>query len=265
MTKRQDILAELQELSSTLPSQSIDNLYTVPDGYFADLADRIMGHIRASEAKDAQEELKMIAPLLSNVSKRPCYQVPEGYFEDLESSLMEGIRQHEDYHSAGEEIDSISPLLGSIRNKPVFTVPEGYFDKIESPASVSTAETEVAAPAKVIAISSRRWFRYAVAAVVAGAILMSGITLFTGKTSTGSVAGIEKQIGKDIKNNKISAEDVNDFLDLTEAVAAVDTKSTTSSDIPSISSNYLKDVSDDEIIDFLNELPDESNDMAILN
>ena len=62
-------------------------LFSVPNGYFENLADSILSEIYNSNVKnEAEQELLEIAPLLNTINKENIFSVPANYFEQLSSS-----------------------------------------------------------------------------------------------------------------------------------------------------------------------------------
>jgi len=127
MTNRNIILTELNDLGSTLANSSLQNTYTIPEGYFEELANKVLCRIKALETSDAIEELQLLSPLLIQINRETPYTVPVGYFDGLEEKLMQGIREHADYQTSGEELASLSPMLSSMSKKMPYTLPAGYF------------------------------------------------------------------------------------------------------------------------------------------
>ena len=188
-------------------------------------------------------------------SKTAPYSVPAGYFEGLEKKLDEIIFAGKD-QTVTEELESLSPMLSGLKNKPTYTVPEGYFRQLER-----TKDDAVPA-AKVVSITSRKWFRYAAAAIVIGVVATIGFNLINkGETidpSDKSLAWVKKNM------KKVSTDDINEFVELANTASADIVKTDTKDEI----SNLLKDVSDKEIQDFLNDTQTaetETEDDLILN
>ena len=55
MTKRDNILAELRELNSSLVNAGSQNVYQVPAGYFDSLAEQVMNRIKTLNEESAAE------------------------------------------------------------------------------------------------------------------------------------------------------------------------------------------------------------------
>jgi len=236
-------LNELADLGSTLKDHSPQNTYAVPSGYFEGLVDQILNRIKALEATDANEELRFLSPLLSNLTKKTPYTVPADYFQNFSDGMLHMLSEHADYQTSEEEIDTLSPLLSSLKNKNPYSVPAGYFETLET--KVEKKET------KVISITRRRWYRLAVAAVVIGAVAIGGLVFLKSSQldpNKNPQAWIEKNVNKKVSNEKID-----------ELVTLVNEDNNQKADDENDASKQaeikelMKDVSEKEIQDFLND------------
>src|SRR6186997_1740120 len=214
MTNRNTILNELADLGSDLKYHNPQNIYAVPAGYFEGLADQILNCIKALEATNAKEELTYLSPLLSNVSKEMPYAVPAGFFQDLSDNVLKKISEQEDYQTSEEEIQTLSPLLSSLKNKNLYSVPAGYFEALETKVVRQSADTfGEKKETKVISITRRGWYRLAVAAVVIGILIISGL-LFINRNNKVTIA---KNPGKWIEKNlvdKVNKDKIDEFVTL---------------------------------------------------
>lgn len=250
MTNRTTILNELQDLGSTIAKISPQNLYEVPDGYFEGLANQILNRIKALEASTPNEELEFLSPVLSSILKVNPFTVPDSYFENLSERLMQGIRKHADYQTSDEEISSLSPLLSSISKKSPYSVPAGYFDNLNT-------VVENKKEAKVISITSRKWHRVAVAAVIVAVVAIGGLLFINPKQidpNKNPQAWVKKNV-----NKNVSQEQLADFVALTKG----NENNNNLSD--NIKTDEIKElmigVSEKEIQEFLNDaVALESND-----
>lgn len=232
-------MQELSELNSSLGATVGQNTYQVPAGYFDNLAENVLVKIKALEATTAREELMHLSPLLAGLSKEMPYSIPQGYFEQLTVPV--------NAQTAAEELATISPLLSGLKKENLYSVPEGYFESLSS-APYSAA---IKPQAKVVSITSRRWFRIAAAAVVAGVIVTAGFVFINGNSnkSEKALAKFEKKLQKDLE--KTSNQELNEFLELTDG----DIESTeqitagTDNDIKEL----LKDIPESELKEFLEE------------
>ena len=251
MIQKDYILQELNELKSSLAGIAPQNIYTVPIGYFDGLAEKVVTRIKAMEAANAAEELSHLSPLLSNISKQMPYTVPAGYFEKLEEKLMQTVRESSDYQTAKEELETLSPLLSGLKKQMPYSVPQGYFENLAETASKESIKPET----KVISISSRKWFRFAAAAVITGVVTMAAF-IFLKKDKVDASTNSYSWVKKNTK--KLSTENIATFVDLTEEenlVVSTDTKA------PQDVKELIKDVPDNEIQSLLNDtkLLDDAN------
>lgn len=285
MAQNNNILQELRELESSLANMAVQNTYSVPEGYFEGLVAQVLNRIKAMEATTAMEELHLLSPAVSALPKQIPYTVPVGYFEALPentmqlireiglsakeetanlSSLLGGLDKQMPYtvpqgyfngidermlkavtggeQTAKEELESISPLLSGLKKEMPFSVPQGYFENIE------VAKPDEKQRAKVVSYSSRKWFKYAAAAILVGVIATTSILLINNK-SPESFAKFEKKLNKEIK--KTSDKELDEFIKYAEAnqdVAYNEPKEEVK--------ELLKDVPASELQSFLDEVSD---------
>jgi hypothetical protein len=241
MTNSNDILNELKELGSKLTVTPLENIYSVPKGYFEGFASQVLARIKALEAADTKEELNYLSPYLSSLSKTNPYLVPEGYFETLEKRLESVVHVTAEFKNADQELEALSPLLKRLKKDNPYSVPQGYFENLSVPVITET---------KIVSIAGPRWYKMAAAAVVIGIIAITGIAVLKqGKPS------IDKDphawVQKSMK--KISTEKLDEFIKLAEtdkvseeAVASIGTKTEEVKEL-------IKDIPENEIQDFLND------------
>ena len=242
MTQRDTILHELLELKSTLADAGFQNIYQAPAGYFEGLADEILKRVKALESATAKEELANLSPLLSTISKEMPHSFPAGYFDTLGKKLEQTISTNTD-QTAREELENLSPLLGGLKKRKTYTVPEGYFENLQPSMGLENSGS----PTKVIPITRYKWFRYAAAAVVIGFVATMGFLVLNKKENIDPESKSYAWVKKNLK--KVSTDEINEFVELanegTTDVVKIDAKDEIT--------NLLKDVSDKEIQDFLND------------
>ena len=258
MTQKENILQELNELKSTLANVTPQNVYTVPVGYFEGLIAKVLLRIKAMESRNTVEELGYLSPSLSNISKQMPYSVPAGYFEGLADNVMQLVRESNDYQTAKEEIETLSPLLSGLKktmsartghSDGPYSVPNGYFESLGKERNKK--ET------KIISITHRGWFKYAAAAMVTGVIVLAGFIYINSRNSVDPVEQPYAWVKKNIK--KVDKADIDAFVKLADAVATSPVK-------PEEIKELMKDVSDREIQDFLDETTvTESSDETMMN
>lgn len=113
--------------------------------------------------KDISNELQEIGPNLARIAVTNPYRVPAHYFENLADLILIRIRT-ESAVTVEEELEMISPLLGGLKKSTPFSVPEGYFENL------TARVTEKEEGARVISIPSRKFLKYAAAAITIGLI-----------------------------------------------------------------------------------------------
>ncbi len=231
--------------------------YSTPAGYFNNLPEQILKRIKAAESDDSTDELATLSPLLSKISKQVPYAVPAGYFDTLEKKLAQIITGDKD-QTATEELDSISPLLSGLKKKTTYTIPTGYFENLQP----AIAKENLIRETKVISITSHKWFRYAAAALVIGFVATIGLLLLNKSNGIDPTDKSYAWVQKNMK--KVSTDDINEFVELASAGTTDVSKTGAKDEI----NNLLKDVSDKEIQDFLNDtqaVESETDDDLILN
>jgi hypothetical protein len=252
MDQRVNILQELKELNSELTAYGQQDTYVVPAGYFDNLLNQVMSRIKALEAVNAADELTHLSPELGKLSKQIPYSIPGGYFETLAERILRTIHEGKELQSSIEETESISPFLAGLKKDLPYSVPQGYFETF-TPGKGSKAT------AKVVSLGSRKWFRYAAAAVVIG--IMATLSIFIiEKNKVSADKDSYAWVKKNIK--KVSTENLDEFIQLTEneqTVAATEIK-------PQEVKEFIKDIPEEEIQDLLNDTrildEEETNDTA---
>jgi hypothetical protein len=235
MTQRDNILQELKELESSLANLSSQNIYTVPNGYFEELAAQVLNRVKALEAINASDELSFLAPSLNNISKETPYTIPTGYFEELGRKMMSLVSQ-DNNQTAKEELEALSPLLSGLKKEPLYSVPAGYFDSLQTKQEP-----------KVISITSRKWFRYAVAAVIVGVVATSALFVLNNNKQPSEKQIFAKFTREVKKMNEAEKDKLIDFID-----AGLDGRETAqiNSDKTNEGKDLLKGISEDELKNF---------------
>ena len=240
MTKRANILQELNEIRSNLINVTSENVYSVPEGYFENFAEQVLNRINAMNAANAKDELNYLSPLLNSVSKEIPYSIPIGYFDGLEKKLMQGIRESEDYQTAKEELESISPLLSSLNKQVPYNIPQGYFKNL-------TSKVNTKPQIKIVSITNRRWFHYAAAAVIVGFIALGGLLFLNKKPTVDPNKNPDEWIAKNVK--KVNTNKLDDFIKLDDEEHIAKGSPIKTDEIKDL----MKDVPEKQIQQFLNE------------
>jgi len=242
MTQRDNILQELKELDSRLADVALQNIYTVPAGYFDNLAEQVVARINAMQANNAADELNALSPQLEKLSREMPYSIPKDYFETLSDTVLKTI--HAAGLSAKDELAAISPLLSSLNKENPYNIPEGYFESLPPTRQKEKIQPSV----KVVSLFSRTWFRYAAAAVVTGIIILGSLSLFTSEKEPGGKA-LARFTRDVIKMDEQQKDDMIDFFD-----AGLDGKETAQVNTDGKNSQEVKEllegVSEEELKDF---------------
>jgi hypothetical protein len=247
MTQSNNILQELYELGSTLPHVNAQNIYAAPDKYFEGLASQVLNRIKALEAGNAADELSFLSSLLTSASKQTPYSIPVGYFEGLEERMMPSVRQSDHIQTTQEELENISPLLGRLKKDMPYQVPAGYFEKLNTPINQEMPAKPVI---KVVTMTSRKWFRYAAAAVIVSIVASTFFLVFKRPADpVKDMANFEKTLDKEIK--KTSDKELADFIEYTDAGQDVAVNAPKEE-----VKELLKDVPATELQNFLDEIAD---------
>lgn len=285
MAQNNNILQELRELESSLAKMAVQNTYSIPEGYFEGLASQVLNRIKAMDAATALEELNLLSsavsalpkqvpytvpagyfaalpentmqlireiglsateetaglsPLLSGLDKQIPYTVPQGYFNEIAERMLKAVTGGE--QTAKEELESISPLLSGLKKEMPFSVPQGYFE------NMAAAKPEEKETAKIISFSSRKWFKYAAAAIVVGVIATTSVILIRNKQPE-SFAQFNDNLTKEIK--KTSYKELDEFIKYADASQGL-VYNEPKEEVKAL----LKDVPLSELQGFLDEIAD---------
>lgn len=152
-----EIINELQFISPFLAEMEKVNVFALPDGYFSDLEQRILTTI-----------------FIHQDEKINTQKVPEGYFDSLTDKIFAKLKAEKE-ENALEEIRSISPALFYLKEEKTFHIPENYFDHLSESIfnKIHPRETNV-----LSLTSDKKWWKYAAAAVVTGAIVILSLPMF---------------------------------------------------------------------------------------
>lgn len=247
MTQNTNILQELKQLQSLLADAVLENPYQVPNGYFEGLAGQVLNRIRAMDAKTSPDELSLLSPMVNDISREMPYSLPAGYFEQLQEKLLPLVREKK--QTSKEELEELSPLLSRLNRQMPFSVPENYFDQLPAKALPER---------KVVAMASRKWFRYTAAAIVTGVVATIGFFTLVKPNPEKSLAKFEKKLNKEIK--KMSDQELADFVQSTSVqqdIVAVEPKEEVK--------ELLKDIPVSELQKFLDETSDPGNSLDDLS
>lgn len=213
------IQKELKELAPAVADIGTENIYTVPPGYFDDLAFDI---------------IKKIQTDFLPVSVNP-YHIPAGYFENFAVNVLNRVR--EDKTEVTKELEEVAPVLAKIGNRNVYTIDAKYFEtsfeKWKKPVTT----------APVIAINTfkNRVLRLAAAASVFGLVVMASL-LYVNSNKQIANDNTSTEVRKQLAN--LSTEDISNYLQKDENHQTLTRPAI--EEEPDIE-NMLKKTTDDEI------------------
>lgn len=253
MNSRTAILNELRSLDSHLPLTASPS-FSVPEGYFENLAASVLARVKTGDALTSEAEINGLSPLLAGISKKMPYSVPSFYFTDnLPTTPV-------------SQTEAATPVLSAIGKEMPYAVPETYFDDLPALLLSRVSEPKT----KVVPLFRRRWMQTAAAAVVAGGLLVGGLQIFKNKptqeeavmttadTASTLIAEAKPRIQPEIK--KVSTEDLQNFVKSIPATADVSSKKEVSKKEVA---NLLKDVSVNDMEDFLSAVPQPDEDLSV--
>ena len=232
MSNRNIIQDELNQLNSKLNPNPDPAPYSVPDGYFDGFAASVLAKIKGEMPVSAVQELAELSPLLAGISRTSPYSVPEGYFQSNINGLKAFIENEE------------SLVLSFIDKEMPYDVPTGYFANV--PEQVLE---RISKKGKVVPMFKRNWMRLAVAAMLIGIIVISGIGYFYNRGGSQIATNDPVAVVK-----KASTEELNEFIKTT----AVDEKTQITAQNSTQKTETKKlfaDVSDNELNAFLDQMP----------
>ncbi|MBS1917725.1 MAG: hypothetical protein JST87_15750 [Bacteroidetes bacterium] len=82
---------ELEILSPFLNRLDKKNLYSVPEGFFSELAGNMNSGMQAIEFVNS--ELENLSPLMNSLKNKNVYETPAGYFNDFAGTVLNRIKQ----------------------------------------------------------------------------------------------------------------------------------------------------------------------------
>jgi hypothetical protein len=259
MDNQNNIHDELKKLNSSLPVGDSPNPFSVPGGYFDGLAERILANVK-EQNQSAADELQSLSPLLASFPKKLPYSVPEGYFDENAANLSFLLKEE------------ASPVLAAVGKRLPYEVPEKYFEALPQQVMARLVHSQV----KVVPFFSRTWARAAVAAIVAGVVLVGGLRLLNNKPESPSVA--TAQHPADTPGNKaasggsmsqyiqnISTEELDAFMNTVPVNLARMQRAILAPTEKKEIRNWLKDVPEKEVEAFLNDFRADDENLLVID
>lgn len=260
MDDQNNIQDELRSLNSSLPVNNNPYPFSVPEGYFDGLAERILATVK-EQSTSAADELQALSPLLAGLSKEMPYSVPEGYFERNAAQPPFFLTEEE------------SPVLAAIGKALPYTVPQGYFENVPQQIMAKLVRPK----AKVVPFFSRTWARVAVAATIAGIVFIGGYRLLNNKPETVTAATARQpadttgnltaangsSVSQYIQNS--SVEELNEFMKTLPVNNARMQRATLAPTEKKEIREWLKEVPEKEIDAFLEDLPTADENLLVID
>ena len=230
---------ELNELSSNLPFENKQPVFTVPGGYFENFAAAVWAKIQ-SQQPNSTEEWETLSPVLAAIPKKMPFTVPENYFQTLDLP---------------DFTEPVAPLLAEISRSMPYGVPAGYFENLDR-----NVRNRIRKPGAPVVSMTSRIVRYAAAAVVAGLVVTGGIFYFNGNGALDPTRQSEAWVAQ--KLEKVSNSELETFINTADV-------NPNGRDLAGQSSrevrNLLSDVSTSELEAFLNEVPTDNEELSVIN
>ncbi len=173
MEKNTEILNELRSISPLLAEIPKVNIHSVPPGYFETLEEKVSIYSILN-----QEET-------TNTLMIEEAGIPAGYFENLPGLILSKVQVIE------EKDEEDYSILFSLKDINVFKVPKSFFENLSTTILRNIKQNE---KAKIISITSKTWWKYAAAALIAGIMLVSVLYFFNvGENNTSPYLAAAKQ------------------------------------------------------------------------
>ena len=234
MENRKKINDELKGLESSLPGESNPGPFSVPEGYFDNLAGNILARIQGQELS-ARDEIENLSPLLASINRETPFTVPQGYFDEKIDQLP--MFQDDPRSAILELVERITP----------YHVPYDYFDELPSRILRKVS------PRGSVINRKTSWMRMTVAATLLGIILVSGLWFLDSQKN--------KNVTLAAQMKNVTNQELDEFIMNSTLVPSTESAETASATTEV--KKLLNDVADNELEKFLNEVP--SDDLYVIN
>lgn len=234
---------ELKELSSNLPFENKQPVFTVPAGYFENFAAAVWAKIKSRQATPL-EELETISPVLAAIPKKMPFSVPENYFQSLSGDLP-----------PIQEKEELPVMLRQASRQLPYSVPEGYFN-----ALAGALLKKVQQPAGHVVSFGSRILRYAAAAAIIGLVVLGGIFYFNGNGGLDPAQSSGEWVAR--KLEKVSNQELDQFIRTADVEPnGGDLAGNSAREVR----NLLNDVTTSELDAFLAEVPTDNEELSVIN
>ena len=248
MNSRSTIQQELKELSSLLPHEIKQPVFTVPEGYFEAFAASVWEKLRGQHGQTPYDELTELSPVLAAIPKKMPFTVPQNYFSGFTQTVPELVKD-----------DEVPQALQSISRQMPHAVPAGYFEGLSADVLAKVNRPG----AKVVSFGFRRLMRVAAAAVVVGVMALTGWVLFGNEGGQPLDPNTESSEWVAKRLQGVSNQALEDFI-MTADIgyeASADLQTGNGADVQKL----LKEVSDSELDAFLKQVPTANEELYLIN
>jgi len=234
MNNRENILEELREISPVIAGINKTEVYKVPFLYFEYLPKKILSKIKGEENITSNNSAYTTKP-------------PEGYFETLADKVLLKIKQQEKATEIENELAEVAPFLNTINKTNIYTVPSGYFDLFK------VVPHESGKKAKVVTLQSfsRKFLRYAAAAIITTIIALSAYLFYDKNVNSTPASATNTNISSAVKS--LSNDEILEYLKTHSNSANVTQVYFNSKNQDQELNKTLKEMSEEEIKQYLRE------------
>ncbi len=248
MNNRDSIRDELKALDSQLPDSAERAPFSVPDGYFEGFAASVMARIKGQQELSAADEIQQLSPLLAGISRTMPFSLPDQYFSDNLDSL---------YAVVAEE--PVPSFLSTDGKAMPYSLPEGYFEGLGGQIAGKIEEK----PTGRVVSMRPRIMRWAVAAIMIGIVAISGIAYFNSNGSKKTDIPVDNPQWVATKLQNVSPKDIDEFVRSADATTSTAAAPKSTEAKTTEVKKILHGVSDQELDEFLSQVPSEDEELAI--
>lgn len=222
------------------------NPFTTPPDYFESLSNHILNRIRALDASSPKEELEALSPLLVQIDKTLPFTRPGGFFEELPSDVLAGVHAID---FVNHELETLPLILSAVNKENIYKVPDSYFINLPLQIlnKVNQQQNRLISPG-----FRRKLIRYAMAALITGAVAVGAWEFFQDKPTAANGRGLTG-INRISDTEKISDDEIVNYLEFNEDAPSESNSKAISNFKEEEVKELLADLSDDELEQYLDQ------------
>jgi len=221
------------------------NPFTTPPEYFESLSNHTLNRIHALHAVSPKEELEALSPLLVQIDKTPPFTRPGGFFEELPSDVLAGVHAID---FVNHELETLPLILSAVNKENVYKVPDSYF--INLPLQILNKVNQQ--NRLIFSGFRRKLIRYAMAALITGAVAVAAWEFFLDKPTAANGSGLTG-INRISDSEKISDDEIVNYLEFNEDAPSESNSKAVSDFKEEEVKELLADLSDDELEQYLDQ------------